>query len=70
MFTDTITIINPPIASITYPEDTLFVGDDNVTPEIFGLTGVFTAIPDGIIFADDFGTIDLINSTREIIVFI
>ncbi|MEI2672950.1 MAG: hypothetical protein V9F05_02815 [Chitinophagaceae bacterium] len=46
--TDTITIINPPIAAISYSEDTLFVGDENVSPEILGLTGVFTAIPDGI----------------------
>ena len=63
LFTDTITIINPPIAAITYPEDTLFIGDENVSPEILGLSSVFTAIPDGILFADDFGTIDLINST-------
>lgn len=63
MFTDSIAINNPPIVAITYPIDTLFIGDENVTPEILGLTGVINAIPDGVVFADDFGTIDLINST-------
>lgn len=62
LFSDTVTVINPPLTSINYPADTVFIGDENVSPEIVGLSGVFNAVPDGIVFADDAGTIDLINS--------
>ncbi len=60
---DTITIIANPDATFNYFPDTIFIGDVNAVPNIIGEAGIFTVVPEGLLFADVFGVIDLINST-------
>jgi hypothetical protein len=62
IWSDSIVILDIPLATFGYPADTLFVGDENSIPEITGLSGEFTSDPATIFFADAMGGIDLINS--------
>ncbi|MGB4930101.1 MAG: T9SS type A sorting domain-containing protein, partial [Chitinophagales bacterium] len=62
-YSDTIIIIANPDATFNYFPDTIFIGDVNAVPNIIGEAGIFTVVPEGLLFADVFGVIDLINST-------
>ncbi len=61
-FTDTIFIFYLPISSFYYFYSTYLIGEPNPTPIFIGEPGTITSTPDGLVFTDLIGTIDLINS--------
>ncbi len=53
-------------ADFEYASTTLFIGDINAAAILIGESGEFSVVPEGLVFADLFGTIDLINSLHGV----
>ena len=61
--------IHPDVdATFEYASTVYYTDDPDPSPIIFGDTGIFSSVPDGLLFADPFGTIDLSFSTPGIYV--
>ena len=60
--TEQIIIVPDADASFNYSSTYYFLNEINPSPEILGDTGIFSSTPAGLIFTDDYGTINLIDS--------